>query len=53
MAKWTAVSALNNAGFTVWLLAENNIPQGNPTGYDARRVQIIVNNGIVTTAQVG
>lgn len=53
MEKWTAVRALNNAGYNVWLLSENGIPQGTPTDYNARRVQITVNNGAVTYVSLG
>lgn len=53
VAKWTAVQQLNNAGFAVWLLSENGIPQGTPTDYNPKRVQIVVQNGIVTSMQNG
>lgn len=53
MAKWTAVSMLNNAGYSVWLLSEEGIPQGSPTDYQPKRVQIVVQNGVVTQVQVG
>lgn len=51
--KWNAVALLNNAGYSVWLLSENGIPQGSPSDYNPRRVQIIVINGVVTATQVG
>lgn len=51
--KWEAVATLNGAGFGIWLLNEDGIPQGVPPGYDPRRVDIAVANGIVTSASVG
>ncbi len=53
VAKWSAVAQLNGAGYTVWLLNEDGIPQGTPPGYDARRVNITVANGVVTGASIG
>lgn len=52
-SKWQAVATLNAAGWTVWLLNEDGIPQGVPQDYNPRRVQITVANGVVTGEQVG
>ena len=53
VAKWTAVQMLNNAGYTVWLSAENGISQGTPADWQTKRVRIVVNNGVVTQSQIG
>ena len=49
----TAVSMLNNAGYNAWLLSLNGIPQGYPTDYNPRRVQLVVSNNMVTATEVG
>lgn len=53
MAYATGVSTLNSAGFNVWLLSNNGIPQGTPPGYVPNRAVITVNNNIITSVYQG
>ena len=49
----SGVAELNQAGYTVWLISQNGIPQGTPPGYVQNRAVITVNNGIITSVYQG
>jgi hypothetical protein len=50
---WSAVATLNAAGYNIWLLNQDSVSQGVPPGYSQNRVDISVQNGVVTAAAVG
>lgn len=53
MGKWQAIALLNAFGFEVWLLQEDYVSGGTPPGYNPRRADIVVMNGIVVSVSVG
>ncbi len=53
MPEGAAIAALNSAGFNVWEINVDGQSRGAPPGYSQNRVDISVQNGVVTAAAVG
>ena len=52
-SEWAAAQALEAAGYNLWITSTNGVAQSMPTDWNPKRVLMTVNNGIVTSTQVG